>query len=174
MPEDDLSVDDALATLREALRVAPSPALDARVRVRLAQARSANGRARRAWLVAAAATLAASAFWYGTRPERSEVDRTAPTATRARTEAAAPPAPATTPPAAPVTTAPRRAARAAPILVPPGGMARVARYVAGARSAPLDPRLVARDALAALPEPAALEVRAIDIAPLENEEGSPE
>jgi hypothetical protein len=165
----DDPVDEALLTLREALAVEPSADFEARVRARLASRRP-PGRRVSTWLLAAAAVALLALALVG-RPPRA----TAP----------APLARSTPPPAiAPTATgaADTRAARTASSrprrteparsFVPPGGMARVVRYVAAVRAHPLGPEVLTPDPGAPLAEPDALVIPAIQITPLEISEGS--
>jgi len=169
MPE-EVEVDRALRTLRDALAVEPSADFEARVRAQLAARRSSRTRSYVAWFLAAAASLAALALVV--RGPRGG----------APVRVANLPVPRPVAPAPTVGTGPAPAERAAaargPVrtrersIVPPDGMGRLARYVYAVRAHPLDPDLLARDASAPLAEPPALAVRAIDITPLESTEGS--
>jgi hypothetical protein len=167
MPED---VDDALRTLRDALAREPSAGFEARVREQLAGRRAPDRRSQVAWILAAAAVLAALVVVLraprGAAPVRV-VDTLVPRPVA--------PEPTVVPHPVPVVRTANALVRARPRpIVPPDGMARLARYVSSVRAHPLDPDLLARDASAPLAEPHALEVRAIEITPLESMEGSPE
>lgn len=166
----DDAVDEALRTLRETLAVEPSAGFDARVRARLAS-RMPPGRRVPAWLLAATAVALLLLALIG-RPSRGTNPAPAVRAT---------PPPASAPSATEAADARTASAassrpRGVPArsVVPPGGMARLARYVAAVRAHPLGPEVLTRDHGAPLAEPEPLAIPAIHIRPLEPEEGSQE
>jgi hypothetical protein len=173
--DDDLNVDDALRALRGALAVEPSDGFESAVRGRLAQRMPDRRSLRVPLLAAAAAALLALTFaLVGREPGAPATAHLEPSPAP---DTIAPLVPKPGPPATDtrvVRAVSRRPARttAERALVPPDGMARLARYVASVRARPLDPEVLARDTFAALAEPPPIAIRAIEIAPLEISEGS--
>ena len=190
-PDDELSAaDEALRTLREELRVEPSPQLAADVRARIAVRRIGSRPSR--WILPLAATLvlAAGGALLLSRREPGPVGPATEVApsTKPPTPAGGPIAPASevepaTParevkPAAATAGLPIRAGirpeiRSVQAIVPAGEEVRIARYAASLRRRPLDAEaLPALDRSEPLPDPAPIDVALLDTTPLVPDEGS--
>lgn len=190
-PDDDLSAaDEALRTLRDELRVEPSPQLAADVRARIAGRRIGSRPLR--WILPAAAALVLAAGG-ALLPLRREPGLVGPAAevappTKAPSPAVEPIAPANevepaTPardvePAAATARVPIRAGirpeiRSVKAIVPPGEEERIARYAASLRRLPYNAEeLPALDPGEPLPDPAPIDVALLDTTPLVPDEGS--
>jgi hypothetical protein len=189
---DDLSAaDEALHTIREELRVEPSPQLAADVRARIAGRRIGSRRLRWILPMAAALVLAAGGALVLLRDRPGHVSRATDAAPSAK-----PPSPAVEPiapaseiePATPARNVKPAAAATASVpiragirpeirpvqaIVPAGEEARIARYAESVRQRPFEADTLAEsDPRELLTDPAPIEIAPLKTAPLVPDEGS--